>query len=163
MLLEGFDTQWVDASFAVGPVALEIESHFERLLGRGALKVVVHDADARPTVAAAAAAAPMAAAAAEVGAGEVAAAAQQCEAIDYASLVESPNSAVRRSLDIGGGQTAEVNLCVLPSNSSAAARAAAQRPARFFQNGRRIGTASSVPSFAKCTENRWTVWAHPQV
>ena len=39
----------------------------------------------------------------------------------------------------------------------------AQRPARFFQNGRRIGTASSVPSFAKCTENRWTVWAHPQV
>ena len=41
VLLAGFDSEWVDDSFSQAAVAREIESHFERLLDRGQLKVRV--------------------------------------------------------------------------------------------------------------------------
>ena len=43
--MSGFDMQWVDGSFSAEAVALEVESHFERLLVRGNLRVAVTDAD----------------------------------------------------------------------------------------------------------------------
>ena len=67
----------------------EIESHFERLLNRRRLHVHVWDADAPSS-------APLV-----------------CHPIDYAAL--SPGASVRTEVELGGGQVAECNLCVLPS------------------------------------------------
>lgn len=171
VLLEGFDPQWVDETFSVDAIAREVESHFERLLARRNLQIRIWDADVS-------------------GADEAEASMRRCSPVDYAALC--PGASVRKDVELGGGQVAVCNLCVLPPSApSAAARRNASgmaylgdesmtldvtnragegwqqpvsaAPARFFVGGRRIATCGSTASFARLSANRWTVWGHPQV
>ena len=136
----GLPAHRVDASFHVEPIASEIESHFERLLDRGNLTVRVRGDD-------------------ELAVDRL------CQPVDYAALC--PGASVRKSVDLGGGQEAECNLCVLPTatalQSEQSITPGEQRSARFFASGRRIKSCGSTPSFAQQSENRWTIWSHPQV
>ena len=170
VLLEGFDPQWVDESFSVGAIAREIESHFERLLARENLQIRVWDDDATGS-----------ATGAEVDPSAEASMMRQCQPVDYAALC--PGASVNQEVELGGGQVAVCNLCVLPLASARRPRASAAAgtttaeaaegelppmdgeasPARFFVGGRRIATCAATPSFARLSANRWTVWAHPQV
>ena len=175
VLLQGFDAQWIDNTFQPSAVALEIESHFERLLDRPGLTVRVHDDDL----------AHCTTAVHEGEDGEVMAEVEEacevrlCKPVDY-SLLGAPGASVKKEIDLGGGQMAQCNLCVMPAGSAAAAAAANNgalsppvddivnggmdsRGARFFVTGRRIAACGSTPSFAKQSSNRWTVWGHPQV
>lgn len=138
--LSGFDGQWIDKSFSAHAIAREVESHFERLLDRSRLQVRVWDADAPGS------APPLV-----------------CQPVDYAAL--RPGASVRREVDLGGGQVALCNLCVLPSGTvnATAEPAAGSRAPRFFVSGRRIADCAATASFVKTTANRWTVWSHPQV
>jgi hypothetical protein len=93
-----------------------------------------------------------------------------CAPVDYASI--APGASVKQVIELGGGQRAECNLCVLPTlprNTTHAPGGGGgvsgpnSRAARFFVNGRRIASCGGTPSFAKLSPNRWTVWSHPQV
>lgn len=106
MLLEGFDPQWIDDTFRVGAIAREVESHFERLLARRQLQIRVWDADQ-----------PL-----EEGGGAAASSVRVCTPVDYAALC--PGASVSKEVELGGGQVAVCNLCVLPASRVKAGAAA---------------------------------------
>ena len=154
VVLAGFDKQWVDESFHAAAVASEIESHFERLLDRRELRVRVWDDDAPD-------AAPLC-----------------CRPIDYQQLC--PGASVKLDVDLGHGQTAQCNLCVLPSTGGGLAPKAGGASgtsadvggfaagmqayaSRFFVSGRRIASCGATSSFARGSANRWTIWSNPCV
>jgi len=151
VVLSGFDKQWIDGTFGPAAVAREVESHFERLLDRAALSVRVWDAD-QPD-----------------------ATPRRCQPIDYSRL--SPGASVKLAVDLGFGQTADCNLCVLPGAANAMQRdgdadsgggdgggfSPELHASRFFVSGRRIAPCGATASFARGSAQRWTLWSNPNV
>jgi len=133
VLLDNISQVWSsgDDELSVDACAQEIETHFERLLSRGNLEVlVIGSAYDQQRV---------------------------CQPVSYSD--NEMEMIINHTLSLGGGQTARV---VLALGSMEQARLLS-RPARFFLKGRRIGETTEIKSFFKASENRWTVWNHPQV
>lgn len=132
--LRGFDEQWA-TNEALSPVSVadEIEAHFERLLSRGNLTVMVRDETARAT-----------------------AGLRICQPQDYAD--RGAQVIIKETIDLGGEQWAEVLFAVAPQRV-----AETLSQARFFAKGRRIGNIASIGSFVKDSAHRWDVWSHPQL
>jgi len=133
VLLDNTSQVWSsgDDELSVDACAQEIETHFERLLSRDNLEVLVtgpaHDCR------------------------------RVCQPEGYSD--NETEMIINRSVPLGGGQTARIVL----SLGSMEQAQSLSRPARFFVKGRRIGKAMEIKSFFKASENRWTVWNHPQV
>ena len=136
VLLSDFDEQWVDSTFEVDAMAAEIESHFERLLGRGNLRVRVRCA----------------------ATGEE----RACRPFDYADPALDAAAHVERVFTVATPgasadavpQTVRLSLAVVRTEVN-------DRQPRFFVNGRRVSAVCATRSFTGVSAKRWTVWAHP--
>lgn len=135
VVLEDFDEQWVDDTFEMNAMAAEIESHFERLLGRGNLRVRVRCANT----------------------GEE----HLCRPFDYADPALDTAAVVEKVFTVSSPgaevlQTVRLSLAVVRTE-------VADRQPRFFVNGRRVSAVCTTRSFTSVSNRRWTVWAHPLV
>eukprot|EP00929_Paragymnodinium_shiwhaense_P119226 TRINITY_DN91106_c0_g1_i1.p1 TRINITY_DN91106_c0_g1~~TRINITY_DN91106_c0_g1_i1.p1 ORF type:complete len:662 (-),score=155.84 TRINITY_DN91106_c0_g1_i1:154-2139(-) len=132
--LENFEHQWVGGNaLSIAALRREIETHFERLLSRGNLKVSIRNAG-KPDEE------------------------EICKPLDYRQINGS-NVTVDETIDLGHGQYAEVLLAVVPRKEAKEL----ERPVRFFGKGRRIQKVLDVKSFANGTGYRWDVWGHHQL
>jgi len=134
VVLSGFDKHWWKDINSEN-LSNEIEQHFERLLARENLSIIVEERVKDAVVTS-----------------------HQCKPFDYDSV---EGTRVVETLSIKGegkkpASSVTVDMVVAQSDSQS-------HKVRFFSKGRRINEVSHIPSFLKFSSYKRTLWGHPQL
>lgn len=132
--LENIDFEWFRGNTAE-KIAMDIESHFERILARPNLCIRVSDVDKAFSL--------------------------QCNPFNYDALETSFE--VQKNLKLPNG-TIEINLKVLKSQGNEiVGYGRERRRARIFCLGREIAEIGRIDSFMRLSKYRQSLWGHPQL
>eukprot|EP01126_Amoeba_proteus_P055720 TRINITY_DN6935_c0_g7_i3.p1 TRINITY_DN6935_c0_g7~~TRINITY_DN6935_c0_g7_i3.p1 ORF type:complete len:376 (-),score=64.72 TRINITY_DN6935_c0_g7_i3:183-1310(-) len=132
LVLDGFEKQWWKEITAL-TLKKEIEQHFERLLTRPQLEILVLETVGQNVISSLC-----------------------CKPFDYDSI---PGSRIREQFQIkGAGKSFPVMLDMVVSYTDEASH-----KVRFFSKGRRINEVAHIPSFMKHSMYKKTLWGHPQL
>ena len=133
VLIEGFDKVWFD-SITAESLSAEIERHFESLLGRDGLEVVVSEKGKKNKRVA-------------------------CLPFDYASL-EGKHINETICVRAGGADEAPLQLeCKMIVSKTMIPG----KKARFFKMGRSIASVADTRSFMAVSQSKASLWDHPSL